>query len=456
MYTRRRSWKRKAKRRPWALIALLLLIGVPIGLELLARLIANMTGVSEQLTAAQPSKTEIVQAYRLGFLNASAQPYPELPPGNLLAVRNPLMGYQLLPQQKNKYWTINPQGFRDEAPVPLEKPAGEVRIFVLGDSMAFGQLSSSDRTTFSSALERLLNEQVAGQKTKSDRFQPAVLPYRADQVGQALALPPRIPDKQYRVINAAVPGYTAGNELAMLMQQVASYNPDIVLILTSSSDLMLPSSQSGADIPGLDDVLKGKQQDFGKQVKESIQNWFNQMYLVKGVQHYVLQSPPPEEEMLVPLNITTAKSDQPLDASLTADPAELTRRVTRYRNHLSQIVQWSSAARKPLFVGIQPDITSRAADAMPPEETAIVSKLGSHYAERVQLGYSKLAEAATQATKPSANSRVLDLHQLYAKTTGQVFQSPLSLTDEANAVLAQNFYQAIVNKLAIEPKPFGS
>ncbi|MBD2024991.1 hypothetical protein H6F80_11365, partial [Leptolyngbya sp. FACHB-711] len=46
--------------------------------------------------------------------------------------------------------------------------------------------------------------------------------------------------------------------------------------------------------------------------------------------------------------------------------------------------------------------------------------------------------------------------QLYANTPGQVFLSPTSVTDEANAVLAERFFKAIEQKMAIEPKPFGS
>ena len=458
MFARRRSsWKRKTQRRSW-LPVVLLLIGVPIGLELLVRGIAHATGVNQQLTAEQPGKTEMIQSYRLGFRSPEGQPYEALPnQGDLKAVRNPLMGYQLLPNQTSKFWTINPQGFRDDDPVTPEKAAGEVRIFVLGGSAAFGQLNSSNQATLSAQLEKLLNDRVNAQQTNAGRYQPATLPYRADQVAEALALPPRIPERQYRVINAAVPGYASGNELAMLMQQVVTYNPDMILVLDSYQDLLLPSSQVGADIPGLDALIEGERENPTDQVKASIEDWFHRLYVVRAVDRYVLQDQTPQEdELAISLNLVNAGDAQPLDQALAADDAELDRRVARYRNHLLQMVRWSSATRKRLFVGLQPEITGRATDGIPPEEAKILEKLGSAYTERMQSGYAKLTTAAEQATKSSANAKLINLYKLYETYDGQAFQSPTSITDAANQTMANKFFEAIVQELAITPQPFGS
>ena len=66
----RSTWKRKNKRRPMALITLLLLIGVPVGLELLARLIASMTGFDPH-AVSQSAQMQKVQAYQLKFLSSN-------------------------------------------------------------------------------------------------------------------------------------------------------------------------------------------------------------------------------------------------------------------------------------------------------------------------------------------------------------------------------------------------
>ncbi len=450
----RSTWKRKNKRRPMALITLLLLIGVPVGLELLARLIASMTGFDPH-AVSQSAQMQKVQAYQLKFLSSTGQPYTLLPhSGSLAATRNPLMGYQLVPHQKSQFWTINPQGFRDPDPVTPEKPQGELRIFVLGGSTAFGQLSSTDQATFSSQLEKSLNSQVAAQQSTPVRYQPAILPYLAEDVDKVLALPPRIPDRQYRVINAAVPGYTSGNELAMLMQQVVNYNPDMIIVLNSYADLTLPSTESGADIPGLDEVLQGKGKETEAQLGDIVKGWFNDLYLVQGWQRFILRSPQPPKDAGIMLNVMTANPNATLDQTLPADTAELSHRVDRYRGYMLQMARWSAAAKKRLFIGIQPDITSR--QSMTAEEQAIAAQLGTGYAEKIKAGHAKMLVAATQVAKSSATVELLDLQNLYAKSAKPAFQSPTSLTDTANQELAKQFYQAIGKSLAIEPKPFGS
>lgn len=457
MFTRRRSsWKRKNKRRPWLPIVLFL-IGVPIGLELLVRLAVYATGVSEQFTADSSEQTEVIQAYQLGFLSPEGQAYDALPDqGDLQAVRNPLMGYQLLPSQTSQFWTINPQGFRDEEPVSAQKAEGEVRIFVLGGSAAFGQLNSSNQATFANQLEKLLNDRVAEQRNNPSRYQPAILPYRADQVAEVLALPPRIPERQYRVINGAVPGYASGNELAFLMQEVSSYNPDILVLLNSYQDLVLPSSQAATDIPGLDALIMGEREGPVTQIAQSIEEWLSRLYLVRAVDRYILQSQLSAIESAIALNSMKTSQGQELEQTLASNEEELNQRVARYRTNLLEMVRWSSAKRNRLFIGLQPEITSRSAEIATEAEEAMLTKLGTTYAERVQSGYAKLTEAADQAAKTSANAELLDLYKLYATYEGQAFQSPTSLTDEANLVLASKFFDAIVSKLAIDPKPFGS
>jgi hypothetical protein len=455
MYTHRRRWKRKPKRRSW-LPVVLLLIGVPIGLELLTRAVTHVAGIDEELTTDSSTGTEQVEAYRLRFLGTDQQPYEGLNnSGELLAARNPLLGYQLVPNQENAFWTINEQGFRDDQPVSPQKAEGEVRIFVLGGSAAFGQLNSSNQTTLASHLEKLLDDRVADQRANANRYQPATLPFRADQVGEALALPPRIPDRQYRVINAAVPGYASGNELAMLMQHVSNYSPDILIVLNSYQDLLLPSDQVATDIPGLDALVRGERESPLNQMQASVGDWFNRLYIVRAVDRYILQANAAEDESAIVLNSMIPESTT-LGEQLPADETELERRVARYRENLLQMVRWSSSTQKRLLIGLQPEIAGRSPDAMTAQESAILAKLGNGYRDRIQTGYSKLAGAAEQATSASANARFLNLQSLYETYDQQAFQSSTSLTDEANRLLASRFFEAIVSDLAIEPRPFGS
>lgn len=458
MFARRRNnrWNRKPKRRPWWLI-LLLVLGVPIGLELLARGVAQVTGVANELTADESDRMRLIDSYRLGFLSPDGKPYSALPnPGKLMALRSPLTGYRLLPQQKNAFWSINSQGFRDDQPVAAEKPANELRIVVLGGSTAFGELSPNNQAVFANQLEKLLNDQVNAQNADPNRYQPQVLPYTADDVAKVLARPPRIPDRQYRVVNAAVPGYASGNELSWLMQTVATYSPDIILVLDGYPELLLPSSQQGADIPGLDAVLQGQRNSWDADLKAGLINWFNHLYLVRGVQRYVLQETPETQVVDRSPNLILASADAPLAQNLPNNDTELKQRADRYRENLLQMVRWSAAAKKRLIVALQPEITGKSADRLTPEEKAIVDQLGDAYRKQVAAGYSRLAAVAKEATRTSANAKLLDLYRLYETYESQAFQSPTDLTDKANTELAKRLYSTLIDTLAITPKPYGA
>jgi hypothetical protein len=442
---RSRRWKQKPRRRPWYFYAAAL-AGILIGLELIARLVISSTGLSQTVLPQASELDKRVSAYQLAFLSPSGQPYALPDPGQLQAVRSPLLGYQLLPQQRSDYWAINAQGFRADKAVTPQKAANELRIFLMGGSMAFGQLSSSNQATLANQIETRLNAQVAAQKAQPGQFQPATLPYTADEVQKVLQRQARIPERQYRVVNAAVPGYASGNNLASLIQ-LSTYSPDLLLLLDGQSDLLLPSTYSAADVPGLDALLLNQAKPapkFGEQWGSRITGWLNQLYAVQALQYLRRQ---PQEAVAQPVDLVTA--------DLTADAAELEARVQRYQAHLAQMVRWAAAARKQILIGIEPTLLDRNQAQLSVQEQAVLASLGSSYQRQMQAGSSKLTAAAQKATQSSANAKLLDFKDLYAQSAKPVFQSATSLTDEAYAQLAERFYQAIAAQLAIEPKPFG-
>ncbi|MEO0825851.1 MAG: SGNH/GDSL hydrolase family protein [Cyanobacteria bacterium J06639_16] len=450
----RSRYDRKSRRLHW-IPMLLLILGIPIGLELCARLIFNTTGLTAQLEPEQVPA--IVQAYQLQFVSPDGQPYESLPSeGTLAAARDPLLGYQLLTGQKSDFWTINAQGFRDPDPVPVDKPNGEIRLVILGGSTAFGQLSTSDQTGVTEQLEARLNQKIEDQQTKPGEFQPSVLPYRADQVDAALALPPQIKSGQYRVINAAVPGYASGNELSLLMQHVAAYDPDVLIVLDGYADLMLPSDRGGVDIPKLDAALNPQPESISSRLSGSIVDGFNQLYLVRIIKRYLVPKRVSDKVIVEPLNWAGAAHSPDLNAALAVDDAEIDQRVARYQHHLVQMVRWTSGVRKRIIIAVQPEITGRTEEARTPEESSMIQALGQPYADQIPKGYAKLASAATAAAQLSENATAIDLYQLYETFEGQAFQSPIELTDDANRRLAERLYSAVEAELAIQPLPFGS
>ena len=448
---RRSRWSRQSSRSPW-LTALLLMASVPIGIELLARLITMVTGFNA--TVAENAVQQKTQGYQLQFVNAEGKPYEEqLGNGELQARRNPLLGYQLLPNQSNPFWSLNAQGFREDDALAAQKADGEVRIFIVGGSTAFGQLNTDNAHTLAHKMEQLLTQRIEQQRTSPERFQPPVLPYRADQVQEALALPPRIKDGQYRVINAAVPGYASGNDLAHLMHQVVRYNPDIVIVLNGYPDLLLPSDQPAADVPGLEALLQNETSGFS-QVGDRFQNGIGQLMAVKIYRHYKTRSQPQQPALKAPLNIAATDLKPSLNDYVGGDAAELDQRVQRYRDNLDQMVKWASGSQKRLIIGIQPEITGRAADQLTAAETTIISNLDESYQQWMKAGYERLNTQANEVAKQSANATVVNLYSAYDSFPDQAFQSPTSLTDEATAVLANRLYEAIANQLSLRPVSF--
>jgi hypothetical protein len=420
-----------------------LLVGLAglVGLELLVRAIAPFIGLGG--SANDPQLAQIA-AHQLKFVNAQKQSYAGLPnQGKLLAMRDPLLGYRLLPQQRSKFVQVNAQGFRDAEDVPLQKPSGEVRIFVLGGSTAFGQLAS-DADLFSHQLETLLNNQVAAQKTAPEKFQPEILPFTLDDVNKVMKRPKRVPDRVYRVINAAVPGYATGNELALLTQAIARYSPDLVIVMDNYADLTLPSTTSAAEMPELENLLAGKPTTVNQ--ANTVSDFFGSFYVSKLVQSGLNPAKNVLSDRLIALNSTTP--DQSLTEQLSGDANERSQRLNRYRQHVSQMVTWSKVSKQRLLFVLPPELTGKQTKSA--SEQAIAQKLGNTYSQQMQDGQETIKEILTEM---GGSGRVLDLYKSI-DGTGTMFQNPVSLTKEGHLELAKRLQGAIANQLAIKPQPY--
>ncbi len=444
------SYQRKKKPLPRWVIFSALPIAL-ITLELLARLITGIIGKAPELNAFEGEPLNVT-AYRLNYLDQSGATYDGLPDrGRLTAKRSPLMGYRLIGNQKSQFWQINEQGFRTDRPSTAAKPKDETRIFVLGGSMAFGQMSSNNQSTFAAQLETRLNKQIADQRTNSTKFRPDVLPYYADDLAKAMALPPRIRDGNYRVINAAVPGYTSSNELSQLALQVLSYKPDLIIVLDGYADLLLPSTQEGADIPGIESLLDDSFGHFTTALSERFKNWMGQSFLIKSVQYWVLR-PQDALKLVIP---PVTETEGSLSQKLSANTDELDRRVSRYRNNLEQIARLTSGAKIPIVLALQPEITGRSPDTLTSREKKILDQVGPAYPQRVKAGYSQLRQAITQVKQQFPQGVMTLNFNEGSNFQGETFYDTVHLTDGANATIANRLYDTISNSLTLQPKPYG-
>ncbi len=449
MFKSRRSTYRK-RHQPLPLLAIAIVLAIPlvlIILEVLASFLVGVTGKSAELATYDSN----VNVYRLKFLNKNKQPYDGLSDRGQLAAQSSLaVGYRLVGNQKSNFWQINEQGFRDNDPVPLTKPKNEIRIFILGGSTAFGQWNSNNQATIANKLETRLNQRVAQQRRSPEKYRPADLPFYKPDLAKALALPPKIRDGQYRVINAAVPGYASGNQLAQLGLQILSYSPDAIIVLDGYQDLLLPSDQWATDIPDVEDFLSNAMGHFWTHLTQQLKYAITDTSLVKATQYWILR---PQLSVSRQTLIAT-DPEASLDHYLPADPGELKRRVSRYRDFHVSMLRLTKGAGIPFIIAVQPEITGRGTKKISASEQKILDELGAVYQQKVQMGYQELAQATQNLQKAfPQNVKTLNLYRIYDGSSKPAFIDAIHLTEEGNTVLSDRFYQTLTSlpKLQVPP-----
>ena len=111
--------------------------------------------------------------------------------------------------------THNAQGFRRQTDVTRDKPAGTIRIFLMGASTAYGLGGMWPHIQRDYAV--LKNSETI------DAYLEALLNQRG---GEA----------RFEVINASVPSIWTHHHLINLNQSILKYNPDLVLFLDGWND----------------------------------------------------------------------------------------------------------------------------------------------------------------------------------------------------------------------------
>jgi lysophospholipase L1-like esterase len=111
---------------------------------------------------------------------------------------------------------VNSQGFRRDQDVSIEKPRDEIRIFLLGGSVAYGA-----ETLYPEVDEhwrRLDNKETIDH-------------YLESKLNSAY------PAKHWEVINAAVKGYALSQDLAIYLSTLQRYRPDYLILLDGVNDV---------------------------------------------------------------------------------------------------------------------------------------------------------------------------------------------------------------------------
>ena len=451
------SYGRSSKKKSIPLLWILALIPATlIGLEFLMRVGVSVTGKEADLSGfgGEPSR---ISAYRMRPMTQDGQAIAGLSPGTLQVRSSGLTGYELMPNQSVKtplgqteLFQINDQGLRAVEPVALKKPAGDVRVLLLGSSTAFGTLSSANEGTIARSLEMQLNQQVQDQKNNAKQFRPDVLPYFADEMEKALKLPPKIRPGQYRVINAAVPGYLTSNALSQLSSQLLDYQPDVVVLIDGYSDLLVKSDRPVATLGAIDQSLTNATGYFLGSVGQGIADFWNQLYLVKVTNAWVMV-PNPKSELLADVSSSLSSSQGTLVDRLSEDSAEVSKRVDRRTRALEKMLQLTRSRKIPLLVGLTPELSHRKSPT--PSEKKLLDSLGDRYPKLIQAQYSQLLDAQKKLPGLTPISLQDAVTSLTSKDQ-QAFVDAVHLTDNANASIARSLISAIAPTLYVEPKPY--
>lgn len=452
--------RRRARRR-FSVLGAIVTVGLfLLSLELLTRIFFDLAG--KQTEFAQINQLKPIDAYKLDFQSANLNKQTKTS-DFLLAKSNMSLGYSLVENQQHKFWQINAQGFRDRDPVSLVKPKDEIRIFLLGNSTAFGYGSSSNAQTISDLLEARLQERLEQQQLTPQIYQ-SDLPLTDDKAKQQnlanppktkqqqnLVKPPKIKPGKYRIINAAVPGYASGNELAQIALQVLKYQPDLIILLDGYQDLMLPSDRKATQIPASKIAQAEQPKSIGTYIDQLIEPVLKESYLARVTAKYWDKSQPQDVQADFLLDEQTAN----LVKHLPQNEPELKKRIARYTENQKQILNLSTAAQVPILVAIQPEITGRDPSKLTSAEGKIITELGRTYIEKLRKDYPAFTKAAFKLAKSYPNNvKVVNLYHLTDKYPSPSFIDPIHLNELANEKAAEQLYYGIASmpKMQAEPR----
>ncbi|ACA98975.1 putative GDSL-like Lipase/Acylhydrolase domain protein [Picosynechococcus sp. PCC 7002] len=438
--------KKKKSVSPWTI-----LVAVPVvllGLEVVARLGSGyFEGQDDQLS-------QEAIAYSLKFVDDDQNVYQGLDNrGELLAQKAIATGYELVGSQESEFFSLNEQGFRDEEPLPVAKPQDEIRVFILGNSTAFGRGDQTNQETIA-AFSNNVSKPCQDQRQSPGTYRPDVFPFFPPTRNRLAQLPAKIREGNYRVVNVAVPGYSSGNELAQLALKILPYQPDLIVLLNGYEDLLLPSDQAATEIPKLAEFAKNPDAYFHQYLKESFRNKAEQSALMRAV--FALTSPRKANQGGEVFSIRE-RNTTGLAQQLPNSDAEFQERLGRYQDNLAQMVGLCGAAQIPLLVALQPEITGRPEAQLDPTEAAIRQQLGDNYTEKMTTYYPQFAETLQQLAQDFPNNlEFIDFYRLDNQFPTPTFIDPIHINAAANEVMAEQLYGAIANlpKMQIIPENF--
>jgi lysophospholipase L1-like esterase len=327
---------------------------------------------------------------------------------------------------------LDTEGFRRDENVTVEKPAGMIRIFLLGGSVAYGgdtlypEIENHWRITNSETIDRDLEKRLNS----------------------------AFPGKRWEVINAAVKGYFLNQDLALYLSRIRQYRPDYLILLDGVNDifatLRAADGQDGYSMAGLGDEFNGLTKPGSMSLRFMVSTWLlNNSALYRSIRESSAQRYRVRDRMK--RSKVSVANTRPGAGDLTLNEQQRYRAAAgRLQTYLQEVQQIHNLAQldgtKTLFV-LQPQIavTKKPLTTIEARLFDYWSKLDGHLAVfGFQMLYPQLSAILTSGAEADGY-RFLDLTHVFDRATVQTFTDYCHLTPAGNQLVADAIFESIAS-----------
>lgn len=243
-------------------------------------------------------------------------------------ISDPVRHHKLVPNAYSKFeqrefsyvQRVNTIGLRGEE-VPADKPRGETRILMLGDSFTMGK-GVADPYTYPALVEQYLNERCAPQ--------------------------------EFRVLNAGVDSYAPILEFLYLYTELHTLEPDVVVLNLDMSDLVQEAAyRTLAEFDAAGRILRVPGNSVNRPMTERIRTWIDQnLYLTRLVLFYANRALGYRD--LSVTGVVTQANLEVAQHTLIDDPVNRTQQWKDIFNSIVQIRDLSAQIGARFYLNIYP------------------------------------------------------------------------------------------------------
>ena len=291
------------------------------------------------------------------------------------------------PNQQFPTLNINSHGFRGPE-ITIEKPDDVYRVFFLGGSTTFSQLTSSDAKTIPGILEAKFHENGI---------------------------------KEVEIVNAGINNANSRSETYLVNNVILDFNPDMLIVYDGWNE--------GEHDWGWDDEVED--QSTLANLKNSFEIYLNSFYITKIKPYY--KTPEKFQELFENKNVSDTRN-WILDSDLNEKKASI------WQKRWQDICSIEDEKNFKTIITLQPILGTGNKSLTPLEQ----ERLEDEFARQniiLEL-FDKLAISLTELEKTC--EKTIDLRDVFDHTDKPVFHDRGHVSDYGNEIVAERIYQNIL------------